>query len=169
MRLGFAPHGGLDRHGRFLIYEILALTEPTAHLQRKIRAPQSKTRPHTALNMQGRFGERSLVSILTAQPESGIIQRMRMMLEYSLYRWMANPPEKRLLINRRGWYETTEFWTPKTYKEIIAPTIRKEAELVHQAGRKYGYIITSAFLPLLDDIVDTDIDVLIGLREKRIE
>ena len=45
------------------------------------------------------IGERSLVSILTAQPDSGTIQRMRMMLEYSLYRWMANPPEKRLLIN----------------------------------------------------------------------
>jgi len=70
------------------------------------------------------------------------------------------------IIWRRGWYETTEFWTPEAYKEIIAPTIKKEAELVHQAGRKYGYIITSAFLPLLDFILDADIDVLIGLDPK---
>lgn len=70
------------------------------------------------------------------------------------------------LIVRRGWYETTEFWTPDAYREIIAPTIRKEAELVHQAGRKFGYIITSAFLPLLDDILSTGIDVLIGLDPK---
>ena len=67
------------------------------------------------------------------------------------------------IIMRRAWYETTEFWTPESYKEIIAPTIRKEAELVHQAGRKYGYIITSAFLPLLDHILNADIDVLIGI------
>ena len=67
------------------------------------------------------------------------------------------------LIIRRGWYETTEFWTPKAYKDIIAPTIRKEAELIHQAGKKFGYIITSAFLPLIDDIIDSGVDVLIGL------
>lgn len=70
------------------------------------------------------------------------------------------------LIIRRGWYETTEFWTPKAYRNIIAPTLTKEAELVHQAGKKYGYIITSAFLPILDDMLDTGIDVLIGLDPK---
>jgi hypothetical protein len=67
------------------------------------------------------------------------------------------------LIVRRGWYETTEFWTPAGYRAIIAPTLRREAELVHQAGRRFGYIITSAFLPLLDDILDAGVDVLIGL------
>ena len=70
------------------------------------------------------------------------------------------------LIIRRGWYETTEFWTPAVYREIIAPTLRREAELVHQAGRKYGYIITSAFVPLLEDILSSGIDVLIGLDPK---
>jgi hypothetical protein len=67
------------------------------------------------------------------------------------------------LIMRRAWYETTEFWTPEAYRYIIAPTLKKEVELVHQAGRKYGYIITSSFLPLLDDILDSGVDVLIGL------
>jgi hypothetical protein len=67
------------------------------------------------------------------------------------------------IIIRRAWYETTEFWTPKAYRAIIAPTIKKEAELVHQAGKKYAYIITSAFMPVLDDILDSGIDILIGL------
>ncbi len=67
------------------------------------------------------------------------------------------------LIIRRAWYETTEFWTPEAYKRIIFPTLKKEAEVVHQAGKKYGYIITSAFEPLVDYILDADIDVLIGL------
>jgi hypothetical protein len=67
------------------------------------------------------------------------------------------------LIIRRAWYETTEFWTPQAFQDLIAPTLRRECELVHQAGRKYGYIITSAFLPLLDDILDSGVDVLIGL------
>jgi uroporphyrinogen-III decarboxylase len=70
------------------------------------------------------------------------------------------------LIIRRGWYETTEFWTPKAFRTIIAPTLKREAELVHQAGKKYGYIITSAFMPILDDMLETGIDVLIGLDPK---
>jgi uroporphyrinogen-III decarboxylase len=67
------------------------------------------------------------------------------------------------IIIRRAWYESTEFWTPKAYRTIIAPTLKKEVELVHQAGKKYAYIITSAFMPLIDDILDTGIDILIGL------
>lgn len=66
------------------------------------------------------------------------------------------------LIARRAWYETTEFWTPDAYRDIIAPTVKREADLVHKAGKKYGYIITSAFLPIIDHILDTGIDVLIG-------
>jgi hypothetical protein len=67
------------------------------------------------------------------------------------------------LIVRRGWYETTEFWTPAAFNRIIAPTLKREADIVHQAGRYFGYIITSAFLPLLDDIIAAGVDVLIGL------
>ncbi len=70
------------------------------------------------------------------------------------------------LIVRRAWYETTEFWTPAAFREIIAPTLQQEARLVHQAGKKYGYIITSAFMPLLDYILDAGVDVLIGLDPK---
>jgi len=67
------------------------------------------------------------------------------------------------ILIRRAWYESTEFWTPKAYRTIIAPTLKEEAELVHQAGKKYAYIITSAFMPVIDDILDTGIDILIGL------
>ena len=70
------------------------------------------------------------------------------------------------LIVRRAWYETTEFWTPAAYRRIIVPTLRREAELIHQAGRKFGYIITSAFMPILDDLLDAGVDVLIGLDPK---
>jgi hypothetical protein len=70
------------------------------------------------------------------------------------------------IIVRRAWYETTEFWTPAAFRRIIVPTLKKEAELIHQAGRKYGYIITSAFMPILDDILDAGVDVLIGLDPK---
>lgn len=84
------------------------------------------------------------------------------MKQISIYLDVAKPD----LIVRRGWYETTEFWTPRGFRKIIAPVLRREVELVHQAGKKFGYIITSAFHPILDDILDCDIDVLIGLDPK---
>jgi len=67
------------------------------------------------------------------------------------------------LIVRRAWYETTEFWTPEAYRTLIAPLLRHEVALVHQLDRKYGLITTSAFMPILDEILDTGVDVLIGL------
>ena len=99
------------------------------------------------------------------------LTRPDLIQEYAdiLHRWNLQQIEVYLaeteadLIVRRGWYETTEFWTPTAWRSIVAPTLRREAELVHQAGRKYGYIITSAFLPLLDDILAAGVDVLIGL------
>jgi len=67
------------------------------------------------------------------------------------------------ILQKRAWYETTEFWTPQTYRQIIAPFLKKEVEAVHQAGKKFAYIITSAFRPILDDILHADIDVLVGI------
>jgi len=99
------------------------------------------------------------------------LTRPDLIQEYAqiIHRWNLKQIEVYLqeteadLIVRRGWYETTEFWTPTVWRAIIAPTLKREAELVHQAGRKFGYIITSAFLPLLDDILQSGVDVIIGV------
>jgi hypothetical protein len=99
------------------------------------------------------------------------LERPEIIKEYAeiIHRWNKRQIEIYLdvtesdLIIRRGWYETTEFWTPGAFRDIIFPTLKREADLVHQAGKKYGYIITSAFLPLLDDILESGVDVLIGL------
>lgn len=99
------------------------------------------------------------------------LTRPDLIREYAqlIHRWNLRQIEVYLsetradLIVRRGWYETTEFWTPGAWRSIVAPTLRREAELVHQAGRKFGYIITSAFQPLVEDILAAGVDVLIGL------
>ncbi len=67
------------------------------------------------------------------------------------------------IVVRRAWYETTEFWTPSAYRAIVFPFLKREVDLVHQAGRKFGLITTSAFVPILDDILAAGVDVLIGL------
>jgi uroporphyrinogen-III decarboxylase len=67
------------------------------------------------------------------------------------------------LFIRRGWYESTEFWSPKLYDEFLLPSLKADAEATHQAGAKFGYIMTSGSAPLLDMIMDAGVDVLIGV------
>jgi hypothetical protein len=104
------------------------------------------------------------VMVLSISRPEVIEEYARIIHEWNMRQIVVYLEETRAdLIVRRGWYETTEFWTPRAYRQIIAPTLKREADAVHRAGRKFGYIITSAFLPLLDDILDAGVDVIIGL------
>jgi uroporphyrinogen-III decarboxylase len=67
------------------------------------------------------------------------------------------------LLIKRAWYESTELWSPSLYHKFIFPVLKEEIELVHQAGTKFGYIMTSGMMPLLDDFLELGIDVLIGV------
>jgi len=67
------------------------------------------------------------------------------------------------LFVRRGWYEGTTFWSPEQFRRFVFPYLRKEAELAHEAGAKFGYIITAGTMPILDIIMDAEVDVVIGV------
>ena len=67
------------------------------------------------------------------------------------------------LLVRRGWYEGTDLWSPALYRKFIFPYLKEEIEMVHGAGAKFGYIMTSGVMPLLDDFLELGIDVLIGV------
>ncbi len=80
------------------------------------------------------------------------INRMKIYLDYGID-----------LFIRRAWYEGTDFWSPDLFQEFFAPIIKQEVNLAHQAGTKYGYILTSGSAPLHDILIDLGIDVLIGV------
>jgi len=67
------------------------------------------------------------------------------------------------LFIRRAWYEGTDFWSPDLFKQFFAPIIAQEVKMVHEAGCKYGYILTSGSALLYQMLIDLGIDVLIGL------
>lgn len=67
------------------------------------------------------------------------------------------------LLVRRGWYEGTDFWSPKLYERFMAGDITEEINLVHQAGARFGYILTSGMALLLDQIRAMAPDVVIGV------
>ena len=67
------------------------------------------------------------------------------------------------LFVRRAWYEHADFWSPSKFREFILPGLRRDAETVHQAGAKFGYLMSCASMPLLDMLMDAGVDVLIGI------
>lgn len=70
--------------------------------------------------------------------------------------------EKVDVILHRGWYELPDFWGLEPYRRFLKPLLRKEAEIVHQAGARFSYIMTKGVMPLLDDFLDIGVDVLWG-------
>ncbi len=64
---------------------------------------------------------------------------------------------------KRAWYENCDFWTPKTWKQFIQPILASDLKLAHAAGAKFGYLITSNAMPLIDMIIEAGVDVLIGV------
>lgn len=67
------------------------------------------------------------------------------------------------LFVRRGWYESADFWPPDLYRQFILPSLQKEVQMAHEAGAKFGYIMTTGTMPLLDMLLESGIDVLIGV------
>ena len=65
------------------------------------------------------------------------------------------------VIIHRGWYECADFWSPSLYRRFIAPRLKKKIQLVHQAGKKFGYIMSTGIMPLLDIFRELDFDILI--------
>ena len=64
------------------------------------------------------------------------------------------------LIVRRGWYESTDFWSPDLYKKFIFDDLKKNINTAHQAGVKFCYTMNSGYMPLLEFFKELKIDIL---------
>jgi len=78
--------------------------------------------------------------------------RMEIVLDAGIDMWV-----------RRGWYESCDFWSPRLYQRFILPFLKQEVELAHSYGVRFGYIMTTGFMPLLNMILEAKVDVLIGV------
>ena len=66
-------------------------------------------------------------------------------------------------IIKRAWYEGTEFWSPKLYRQFVTPILQDDVRLAHEAEAAFGYILTSGMMPLFDDLIEVGIDAIIGI------
>lgn len=64
---------------------------------------------------------------------------------------------------KRAWYENCDFWTPDAYREFLFPILKADADLAHEQGARFGYLISSNCMPLLDMFAEAGVDVVIGV------
>ena len=67
------------------------------------------------------------------------------------------------LVVRRGWYENADFWSPPMFRQFLLPSLARQADRVHRAGAKFGYLVSCSSMPLLDMMMEAGVDVLLGI------
>jgi len=61
---------------------------------------------------------------------------------------------------RRGWYESTDFWSPSLYERFLLEPLKAEAQLAHEAGATYDYVMNTGATPLLPYFAEAGLDML---------
>jgi len=64
------------------------------------------------------------------------------------------------LVVQRGWYSSTDFWSPPLFDRYVFPHLQELAELVHRHGRKLGYVMTTGVQKLGPRLADAGVDLL---------
>lgn len=78
--------------------------------------------------------------------------RMEVLLQYGIDLYI-----------KRAWYENLNNFIPRHFRQFICPILEEDVTLAHSYGVKFGYIISSSCMALLDDICATGVDVIIGV------
>jgi uroporphyrinogen-III decarboxylase len=64
------------------------------------------------------------------------------------------------LIVERGWYSSTEFWSPQLFDRYLLKHVQRLAELSHRHGKKFCYTVTTGVEILGPRLADAGVDVL---------
>ena len=64
------------------------------------------------------------------------------------------------IVTERGWYSSTDFWSPPLFDEFLFPHIKAIADAAHEHGKKFGYVMTTGVETLGPRLADAGVDVL---------
>jgi hypothetical protein len=101
--------------------------------------------------------------IFAFQDDPGFVEELLQII----WRWHIRQieillDEKVDIILHRAWYELPDFWGVEPYRRFLKPLLKKEVQMVHEAGAVFSYIMTKGIMPLLNDFIDIGVDVLWG-------
>ena len=64
------------------------------------------------------------------------------------------------MIVARGWYSSTDFWSPALFDRYVYPYVERLARLAHGQGKKLAYVMTTGVEILGPRLADAGADVL---------
>jgi hypothetical protein len=64
------------------------------------------------------------------------------------------------LVVQRGWYSSTDFWSPALFRRFLLPGLQKMTKMVHEAGAHFGYTMTAGAPATADELIAAGIDLL---------
>jgi uroporphyrinogen-III decarboxylase len=64
------------------------------------------------------------------------------------------------MVCQRGWYSSTDFWSPDLFDMFIFPHLCKLTELAHRHGKKFAYTMSTGINILGERLADAGVDVL---------
>lgn len=64
------------------------------------------------------------------------------------------------VVCQRGWYSSTDFWSPALFEKYVYPHVAELASLVHRHGKKFGYVVTTGLARLGPRLADAGVDLL---------
>ena len=64
------------------------------------------------------------------------------------------------MVCQRGWYSSTDFWTPELFDAYVFPSLKKLTALAHKHGKKFGYVMTTGVEILGSRLADAGVDLL---------
>jgi hypothetical protein len=64
------------------------------------------------------------------------------------------------MVVQRGWYSSTEFWSPNLFDTFVYPHLEALTALAHKHGKKFGYVMTTGITTLGPRLADAGVDVL---------
>ena len=64
------------------------------------------------------------------------------------------------MVVARGWYSSTDFWSPRLFERFVYPYVERLAAAAHQRGTLFGYTMTTGVERLGPRLADAGVDVL---------
>jgi uroporphyrinogen-III decarboxylase len=68
------------------------------------------------------------------------------------------------MVERRGWYESADFWNPSLFETLAKPILEPEIEATHRAGALHVYLMDTGVVPLLPILASLPFDCLHGVE-----
>jgi uroporphyrinogen-III decarboxylase len=64
------------------------------------------------------------------------------------------------LVVERGWYSSTDFWSPALFERFLLPGLQRLVTIVHQAGKQFAFVMTTGTLAMSKVLLASGIDLL---------